>query len=44
VAEFLLHRAALQELQVVDDEDLDPADRFLVGDRRLLLSADTKLA
>ena len=35
VAELLLHRLALQELHVVDEEEVDLAERFLEGDRRM---------
>jgi hypothetical protein len=37
VAELLLYRAALQKLQIVDDERVDPAQCFLERDRRLVL-------
>ncbi len=37
VAELGLRRLALQELQIVDDEHVDAAQRFLEGQRRLRL-------
>ncbi len=42
VAELDLRRLALQELQVVDDQHVDAAQRFLEGERRLRFSAATK--
>src|SRR5207244_7240998 len=37
MAELALRRLALEKLQVVDDEDVDAAQRLLEGERRLRL-------
>jgi hypothetical protein len=42
VAEFLLHGLALQELHVVDEQQVDIAQRLLEGDRRLALQRRDK--